>query len=257
LVVSPLLAPRYWGGHLLMVLAVAAAVGLGLWQYDAWGAQRAAEARDLSRAEPVPLDSVLTSDGVLTGENVGRPVELSGQWLPESTLYVADRRLEGRTGYWVMTPVRVGDSALPVVRGWSAEPRAAAPEGDVEVTGWLQASEGSNLTDDDPRDDVIPEMRIASVVQHVDVDLYGAYAVADEVVPATATEGLEPVSPESVPEVSGTTALRNLLYAVQWWIFAGFGFYIWWRWCRDTLAGLREAHSRAEDPTGEQVASGA
>ena len=105
--------------------------------------------------------------------------------------------------------------------------------------------------------DVIPEMRIASVVQHVEVDLYGAYAVADEVVPATATEGLEPVSPESVPEVSGTTALRNLLYAVQWWIFAGFAFYIWWRWCRDTLAGLREADSRAEDPTGEQVASGA
>ena len=45
-----LLAPRYWGAHLLMVLAVAAAVLLGIWQLHAWEAGRAAEARDLSDA---------------------------------------------------------------------------------------------------------------------------------------------------------------------------------------------------------------
>ena len=33
-----------------MVLAVAAAVALGVWQYHAWEAGRAAEARDLSNA---------------------------------------------------------------------------------------------------------------------------------------------------------------------------------------------------------------
>ncbi len=243
--VPVLLAPRYWGGHLLMVLAVAAAVGLGVWQYDAWGAGRAAEARDLSRATPLPLAEVMGGDDPFPGQDLGRPVTFSGQWLGGGTLYVADRALDGRRGYWVMTPVLVGGSAMPVVRGWSAVPEAPVPSGDVEVVGWLQASEGSGATDTDPRDDVIPEMRIASVVQHVDADLYSGYVVARDLEGAgdaagDATGGLAPVPPESVPEVSHATHLRNLLYAFQWWIFGGFAIYIWWRWCRDTSQRRRE-----------------
>ncbi len=172
-----LLHPRYWGAHLLMLVAVAAAVALGFWQLDAWQAGRAAEARDLSQADPLPLSQVMGGDDPFPGQYLGQPVSLSGEWLPGSTLYVADRDLDGRRGYWVMTPVLVGDSAMPVVRGWSATPDVPAPNGEVELTGWLQASEGSSAPDDDPQDDVIPEMRIASVVQHVDEDLYSAYVV--------------------------------------------------------------------------------
>jgi cytochrome oxidase assembly protein ShyY1 len=231
-----------------MVLALSAAVALGLWQYDAWGAGRAAEARDLSLAAPQPLAQVMSGDDPFPGEHLGRPVSFSGEWLGGGTIYVADRQLDGRRGYWVVTPVLVEDSAMPVVRGWSAEPDAPVPTGAVEVEGWLQASEGNSLRDDDPRDDVIPEMRIPSVVEHVDADLYSAYVVADTSAGSLrgASEGLEPVPPESVPEVSSSTHLRNLLYAFQWWVFGGFAIYIWWRWCRDT--------STQSEPA-EQVAS--
>ena len=58
------------------------------------------------------------------------------------------------------------------------------------------------------------------------------------------------MTPESVPEVSGSTHLRNLLYAFQWWIFGGFAIYIWLRWCRDTME-----RSRAGTVEEEQVAS--
>jgi surfeit locus 1 family protein len=212
-----------------MVLALAAAVALGLWQYAAWTSGREAEARDLSGAEPVALADVMTGDAPFPGRQLGRPVTFTGKWLPEGTLYVADRDLGGRRGYWVMTPVLLGDSAMPVVRGWSAEASAPAPTGQAEVTGWLQASEGSGAPDDDPRDDVIPEMRIASVVEHVDADLYSAFVVDSE-----ASGDLGQVTPDSIPKVSDLTSLRNLLYAFQWWIFGGFAVYIWWRWCRDT-----------------------
>jgi cytochrome oxidase assembly protein ShyY1 len=233
-----------------MVVALGAAIGLGLWQYHAWSAGRAAEARDLSAAPPQALAEVMGGDDPFPGEHLGRPVSFSGEWLGGGTLYVADRRLDGRRGYWVMTPVLVGGSAMPVVRGWSAEPDAPVPSGDVEVVGWLQASEGSGAVDDDPADDVIPEMRIPSVVEHVDADLYSAYVVAGELRPASAGPAgeLEPVTPESVPEVSSATHLRNLLYALQWWIFGGFAVYIWARWCRDT-------GQRSREP--ERVASGA
>jgi surfeit locus 1 family protein len=241
--VLALLAPRYWGAHLLMLAAVAAAVALGLWQLNVWEAARANEARDLSNAKPLSLDQVMSGDSTFPGQYLGQPVSFSGEWLGDGTLYVADRDLEGERGYWVMTPVLVGDSAMPVVRGWSREPQAPVPSGPVDVEGWLQASEGTGAADDDVDDDVIPEMRVASIVEHVDADLYSGYVVDRE-----PTEGLSAVTPESVPEVSSSTSLRNLLYAFQWWVFGVFAIYIWTRWCRDTWEQTHAA---------EQVASSA
>jgi surfeit locus 1 family protein len=230
-----------------MVAAVAVAVLLGLWQLHVWEAARAAEARDLSQAKPLPLSKVMTGDSPFPGQYLGQPVRFTGEWLGEGTLYVSDRALNGKRGYWVMTPVLVGDSAIPVVRGWSSSPEASVPSGAVEVDGWLQASEGTGQPDDDPRDDVIPEMRIASIVEHVDADLYSGYVVAKDTrntgstaTGGAATAGLERVPPESVPEVSNVTSLRNLLYALQWWVFGGAAVYVWVRWCRDTWERDRE-----------------
>ena len=44
-----------------------------------------------------------------------RPAILTGEWLPQSTLFVTDRPHDGKRGYWVITPVRINDSAMPVV----------------------------------------------------------------------------------------------------------------------------------------------
>jgi len=230
-----------------MVAAVAAAVGLGFWQLDVWEAARAAEARDLSNAKPLKLAEVMTGDSRFPGEYLGQPVSFSGEWLADSTLFVADRDLAGKRGYWVVTPVQVGSSAMPVVRGWSEQAEAATPSGPVDVEGWLQASEGTGASDRNPHDDVIPEMRIASIVEHVDADLYSGY-----VVDRLPTGAMAAVTPESVPKVGSSTSLRNLLYAVQWWVFGGFAVYIWVRWCRDTVE-----QSRAETVAHEQVASSA
>jgi surfeit locus 1 family protein len=249
--VSPLIAPRSWGAHLLMVAALAASVFLGMWQLHVWEAARAAEARDLSNAKPMALSKAMTGDSPFPGQYLGQPVSFRGNWLPEGTLYVSDRQLDGRRGYWVVTPVLVGESAMPVVRGWSAHPEAARPHGAVEIQGWLQASEGAGANDDDPHDDVIPEMRVASIVEHVDADLYSGYVVARDLV-GEPSEGLAAVPPDSVPKVSNVTSLRNLLYAFQWWVFGGFAVYIWVRWCRDTVEASRDGK-----PEVEQVASSA
>ena len=192
------------------------------------------------------------------------PVSFSGDWLPRGTLYVADRDLGGRRGYWVVTPVLVGRSAMPVVRGWSPTASAPAVQGRVDLTGWLQPSEGSGANDPDPHDDVIPEMRIASIVEHVDADLYSAFVVQKDSVQKDsagqggAEAGLRQVTPESIPEVSSFTGLRNLLYAFQWWIFGGFAVYVWVRWCRDQLEALEaggEPGAEAQDDADEPAPS--
>lgn len=231
-----LLRPRYWPGHVVMLVCVGIAVGLGLWQLDAWSARRADAARDISNATPVALDSVMTGDSQFPGRDVGRPVELTGTWTTGETVYVSDRYLDDEKGYWVVTPVHVdgSESVMPVVRGWSPQPSAPAPSGPVDIVGWLQATEGTGAPDSDPRDDVITSMRLASLVEHVDADLYSGYVVARDQDPRP-SDGLEPVTASAIPEVSGFTALRNFLYAIEWWVFGIFALFVWWRWCSDTL----------------------
>ena len=220
------------GAAVLTLVLVGIAGALGKWQYDAWQAHREAEARDLSGVTPVPLDDVMGADDPFPAPDLGRPVEVSGTWL-DGGFWVADRELDGESGYWAVDPLRVGDAAVLVVRGWAPEPEPAllAASGDTGLTGWLQAPDGTLVTDDDPDDDVFPEIRVADAIQRVDVDLYSAYLVAQEPAP-----GLQAAELEALPSPSRFTGVRNLLYAFEWWIFGGFAGFIWWRWRKDATA---------------------
>jgi len=239
--VPTLLAPRYWAGHLGMLVALAAAIALGLWQYGAWGHHRADASHTLVAAKPRELARVMGPDTAFPGAEVGRQVSFSGHWLADGTLYVKDRTHAGRRGFWVVTPVAVGGadgSAMPVVRGWSARPDAQAASGTVDVTGWLQPSEAVG-TDDAPHDKVVPSVSTAALAQYVDRDLYSAYVVARTA--TSGTTGLDAVGPPRTPSVSVWTGLRNLLYALQWWVFGGFAVFVWVRWCRDEVAKVGSA----------------
>ena len=247
--VSSPLAPRYWGAHLLALVLVGIAVGLGVWQYNAWPAHRTAEAADLTTADPMALTEVRGPDDPFPGNRIGQPVTLSGTWVPEGTVYVSGREHDGAEGYWVVTPLTVdgaAGAALPIVRGWVSEPDQAPdpPTGTTSVRGWLQPSEGTGQVDTDPSDDVLPQLRIADVIQHVDQDLYGAY-----VVDAQAEPGLDTADLEALPEVSATSGLKNFLYAVEWWVFGLFAAFIWWRWVREvTSEPVREQDPAAGGP---------
>src|SRR3954464_11160163 len=118
-----------------MVVALAAAVGLGLWQLHAWQAGRDADTRDLIKAAAKPLSQVMTGDDPFPGAYLGQPVTFRGTWLRQGTLYVADRDLNGKRSSWVMTPVLVGTSAIAVVRGWSTWPESPTASGPVPGSG--------------------------------------------------------------------------------------------------------------------------
>lgn len=245
------LAPRYWGAHLLALLMVAAASGLGWWQWDSYQARRDAEAVDLTRVEPIPLAEAMGPDDPFPGEYVGQPVLVEGSWLPEGTVYVSGREHEGRDGFWVVTPLAVGaatDPALPVVLGWSptVEEAPAAPTGPGAVTAWLQPTDGTGEADTDRTDDVVPQVRTADLIQHVDQDLYGAFGIATEPL-----DGLATAEVEQVTEASAFTGLKNLLYGIEWFVFGGFAAFIWWRWSRD----LATAAERTEEAAEEAVPS--
>ena len=236
------------GAHLLALVCVSVAAGLGVWQYDAWQARRTAEAIDLTRGTPVALGDVMGADDPFPGDRVGQPVTVSGTWLPEGTVFVDGREHDGREGYWVVTPLTTGsaqDAALPIVRGWVASPLEAppAPTGTAEVEGLLQPSEGTGALDADPLDDIFPQLRIADLVQRVDTDLYSGYAVLSDLQPADAApDGLVAADIEQLPPPGQFTALRNLLYAVEWWVFGAFALFIWWKFVRESAEEAAADH---------------
>ena len=218
---------------MLAVVLVVAATVLGLWQVEAWQERRDSEARDLTRVDPVPLADVMGPDDPFPGDRVGQPVTLGGSWLGDGTVFVSGRERGSIDGYWMVTPLGLTDgAAVPVVLGWVRDPDGAPPPptGAAELVGWLQPPEGTGATDQDPNDDVVPQLRTADLVQLVDEDLYGAYAVAREGV-----AGLPAADLEQLPDAGRFTALRNLLYGVEWWVFGGFALFVWWRWVRDSV----------------------
>ncbi len=252
--------------HATGIAAVTIALLLGAWQYDAWQAGRDLAARDLADQPALPLDDVLGADDAFPNDRIGQPVDLTGSWLPGSTLEIDGRTLEGVAGRWSVTPVAVcdegacaGSSAIPVVRGFVADgdPAPPAPTGRVELTGWLQPGEGSGLPDPDPTDDVLPELRIASIVQHVDTDLYGGYVITAS--PDSVIGELAAVTPAALPAPDTSTSLRNLLYAGEWVVFGGFALFLWWRWARDEIdrAAAPEDESPAGTTTGTPSGSSA
>ena len=176
----------------------------------------------------------------------------TGSWLPEETFLVADRLggPGGATGSWVVTPVTVTEtgSVLPVVRGWVAADGVPpdAPAGEVTLVARLQPSDASTAADPDPGDDVLPALRIPDVAQRVDADLYSGYAVALPGQPGT--ESLGEATLEQLPAPSRFTAVRNLLYALEWWVFGLFAAFVWWRHVRDVASGDGEP---TDEPTDE------
>jgi surfeit locus 1 family protein len=252
--VPAVLAPRLWAGHLLALVLTAAAVLLGVWQLDAWQTRRADEARDLTRAEPVPLADVLGPDDPFPGRSVGQPVELAGSWVPSGTVFVSGRERGGHDGFWMVTPLAIGTDAaapaLPVVLGWVADPGVAPapPEGTDELVGWLQPAEGTGERDDDPTDDVLPQLRVADLAQRVDRDLYGGYAIAQHGV-----DGLPAADLAQLPDAGRFTAVRNLFYAIEWWFFGGFAVLIWWRWVGEQLAVTERAPAEEDEEQPDTV----
>jgi surfeit locus 1 family protein len=250
--------PTMWLLHVPAAAATVAAIMLGNWQVASWEEDRQDKAAELAEADPLPIAEVMGPDDPFP-DGAGQPVTVPGTWAPEETVYVRDKEYDGESGYWVVTPLLTCGSttddcaepvSMPVALGWTASvDDVVAPQGTVEVTGWLQPGDGPGAADDDPTDDVLSSLRIAELLQRSDRDLYGAYVMLDE--PTEARFG-EPLTPERLPEPDSFTALRNLLYGVEWYLFAGFAVFLWWRWSRDEVERAR----RQAEVTEHEDASG-
>ncbi|MBB4792949.1 cytochrome oxidase assembly protein ShyY1 [Streptomyces nodosus] len=242
-----LLTPRWWGINVFVLLAIPFCVFMGSWQLSRFEArvqdhQTQTERAATDRKEaPRPLDELLPVDKMTSGMQATATGRYGKQ------LLVPDRELDGRQGFYVLTMLRTGSGqALPVVRGWlpgDADPAKApaAPTGEVTVTGALQASEspganGVSAVGGLP-DGQTAAISSASLVNLVPYDVYDAWITLDK-----ADSGMKPV-PATAPQGTGLDlkAFQNLGYTGEWFVFAGFTVFMWFRLLRREVEFARDA----------------
>jgi surfeit locus 1 family protein len=141
---------NFWWITVAAVLAAGVTVSLGLWQMRRAAAKDALQTAILERqALPTlsPRDLPVQEPVDVV---VHRRMRVQGQWLPQATVFLENRPMAGRTGFYVLTPLRLAADGrvLVVQRGWVPRdfmdrtklPEVPTPAGLVEVEGRLTAS---------------------------------------------------------------------------------------------------------------------
>lgn len=247
-----LLAPRMLGLHLALVVVLPSFIMLGFWQLGRFETTGAPQPKARPEAAAVPLDRLVAPGERLTRDDVTRPATVKGTFDQAGQLLVANKPHGERDGFWVLTPLRTADGvALPVVRGWVASPQdpaTAVPGGTVTVTGRLQPPESSQATAPAglPAGQ-ISMVRTSELINRLPYrTLYDGYLVQSAQIPAAAKPPVT-VTVDEEPEPRAFN-WRNLAYALQWWIFAGFAVFMWFHIVRDQLRKARTADRDDEEP---------
>jgi surfeit locus 1 family protein len=140
---------RFWILTLATLLAMGVTAALGWWQLGRAAQKNALQAALEGRAQ-LPMvrgESLLTREGSAPVDEtlIHRTVQLRGTWLPQYTVYLDNRQMRGRTGFFVVTPLQLESRSQVVLvqRGWVPRdfqnrnrlPDVHNPEGVVDVQG--------------------------------------------------------------------------------------------------------------------------
>ncbi len=236
------------------VVAVAAALGLlATANLGAWQLRRAAQKLALqesldtrARLPELGAGDLARTDADAQAQHF-RPVRLRGTWVERSTVVLENRQMNGRVGFYVVTPLQLDGrpEAVLVQRGWVGRnlldrtllPRIDTPRGSVQVLGHI-APPPARLYD---------FAGAASGVIRQNLDLAG-FAVesglalaplsvqqADSI--ATAGDGLLRQWPLPAVDVQ-----KHYGYAFQWFALCALmaGLYVWFQLVRPRIRKQRQ-----------------
>ena len=222
---------------LVALAAIALAVRLGFWQLD-----RAAEKVALQTAldergrEPPLTAAELARDAGAVPAQLSRRVRLAGRWVAERTVWLDNRQMDGKVGFFVVTPLRLEGAreSVLVQRGWVARnfeqrtslPPLATPAGRVEVEGRIAAAPSRMYELDAGASGPIRQnVDVASYARETGLELL-PLAVIESATSPPSGDGLERHWPPPATDVQ-----KNYGYAFQWFAIATVIaiLYVWFR----------------------------
>lgn len=236
---SPTRAPASVSGrlgfHLLTLVAIVVCLVAGWWQWNRAHRTVADAVPEGPVVELSALDPTTTFSGMR--------VRLEGAFDPDPAhqVLVEPRVSQGQPGAWVLTPLipsgsgtGVDPPGVAVVRGWvpQGQPPAAPPGGRVSVVAVLVADvrvPGATATGDPPTMVTVDTGALAELAGYPMRS--GWFALQQLDPPATGQP--QPLAVTELPGADVGLNWRNLAYALQWVVFAGFVVFFWTRFRRD------------------------
>ncbi|HEU4619094.1 MAG TPA: SURF1 family protein [Gammaproteobacteria bacterium] len=219
---------KEWAAVVLLIVVGAVCARAGLWQLHRAAESRAIEAA-LAEAEAAPpLDALPSSaEGAAY-----RSIELEGRYVPERQFLLDNAVMNGRPGYFVLTPFDPVDTQRSVIvnRGWvpGSADRSVLPRVPVDgdrrtIRGRLAPlpAPGIRLGAPDEGDAnealaVLSYPTMADLERRLGRPLFGLEVQLDGDQP----DGF--ARQWSAPVVMSPT--RHLAYVGQWWVFAALAF---------------------------------
>lgn len=224
-------------------IGIATAISLGNWQTRRGDARLAFQAQADAAERVAPVDIAPSRSSIESAAAaLPRKVRLSGVFDPAGTVYLDNRTLNGVAGFYVITPLVIGEG-LPAVlidRGWKvrdmqdrARVAAAMPPTDrVNVEG-LAVARPSALLELGGK----PELRVPGIWQNLDYTAYEqstGRSVARFVIQQSGN-GVDGLLREWPRPASGVE--KNLGYAFQWYslavLIAALAVFFGWKAWRD------------------------
>ena len=225
--------PRFWAVTAATVFTMAVTASLGLWQLDRAAQKLALQAQINDRGALAAWTNpdLLGAADATTG--VHRPVRLSGQWVPQASVFLDNRQMNGRVGLYLVTPLRLDGSgrAVLVQRGWvprdftdrSRVPAIATPAGTVHVEGRLASSPSKLYELGEAGTGAIRQnIDLAAFAQETGLDLLGVSVLQS----ADAADGLQRDWPRIAFGVQ-----KHHGYAFQWFALCALAgvLYVWFQ----------------------------
>ncbi|MEP7294547.1 MAG: SURF1 family protein [Burkholderiales bacterium] len=225
------------------LIGIAATANLGAWQLRRAAQKVALQEALESRAK---LPALAAAGLARTPEQAEpqhyRPVRLRGHWIPERTVFLENRQMHARVGFYVVTPLQLDGrpDAVLVQRGWVPRdlrdrtllPVIPAPAGEVEVQGHIAP----------------PPARLYEFIaggtgpirQNIDLDAFKVesglrllpLSIQQADSPGTAGDGLLREWPHPAVDVQ-----KHYGYAFQWFALCALmaGLYVWFQLVRPRL----------------------
>jgi len=219
---------------------VSLACALGIWQLSRAAEKLALQAGiEASRGAPAMGNADLADmRDALAAQH--RPVRLRGRWIGRWTVYLDNRPMSGRVGFYVATPLELEDGGAVVLvqRGWvprnfvdrAALPAIQTPAGEVQIEGRI-ALAPSRLYELPGAAAPLQQQGFAVIRQNLDLGAFAAETrlpLAGFTVLQTgpASEGLQRDWPQPAAGVD-----KHYGYAFQWFGLAGLilVLYVWFQ----------------------------
>ena len=257
--------PR-WIAMLVLAMVIAGGfAALSQWQLARAIATGVVVVRDTET--PVPLETMAAPQSPVKDVANGQDVTVTGEWVVDDYIVLSDRLNGSKMGYWVVGHLAGatdgGAAGLPVALGWTetekqAKDAAAAlakqPPASVTITGRYLPSEAPQDTDfEHGKLSTLAAGSILNIWKTVDpAGIYGGYVVNH-----ASVDGLERID-SPVPTSDVELNWLNIFYAIEWVVFAGFAFFLWYRLVRDAwereveeeLEALEAAAAQPGNPAG-------